>query len=83
MGREALAVVARAVIAEAVAVAALCLVHPIAPVQVAVGALHLLPLLKGRRGKAAVEHLHIKLGAAEAGATPTETGERGVGAGRK
>lgn len=82
-GQEALAVVAVAAIAEAVAAAAVYLVHPIALAQVVVAALHVLPLLKGRRGTVAVGHLHIKLGAAEAGVTLTETGEREVGAGRK
>lgn len=83
VGQEALAVVALAAIAEAVAVAALYLVHPIALAQVVVAALRVLPLLKGRRDTAAVGPLHIKLGAAEAGVTPTEIGERGAGAGRK
>lgn len=83
MGQEALVAVALAAIAGAAAVAAAYPVHPIALAQVVVAALRLLPLLKGRRGTVAVGRLHIKLGAAEAGVTPTETGERGVGAGRK
>lgn len=83
MGQEAPAAVALAAIAEAVAVAALYLVHPIALAQVAVAALRVRPLLKGRRDTVAVGRLHIKLGAVEAGVTPTEIGERGVGAGRR
>lgn len=81
-GQEALAAVALAAIAEAVAVAALYLVHPIALAQVVVAALRVLLLLKGRRDTVAVGRLRIKLGAVEAGVTPTEIGERGVRAGR-
>lgn len=83
MGQEALAVVAAAAIAGAAAVAAQSPVHRIALAQVVAAALHALPLPKGRRDTVAVGRHHIKLGAAEAGVTPTETGERGVGAGRK
>lgn len=83
MGQEALAVVAAAAIAGAAAVAAQYPVHPIALAQVVVAALHVLPLPKGRRDTVAAGHRHIKLGAVEAGVTPTETGERGAGAGRK
>lgn len=75
--------VALAAIAEAVAVAALYLVHRIALAQVVVAVLHVLPLLKGRRGTVAVERLRIKLGAVEAGVILTEIGERGVEAGKK
>lgn len=83
MGQEALAVGAAAAIAGAAAVAAQYPVHPIALAQAVVAALHVLPLPKGRRGTVAVGRHHIKLGAVGAGVTPTETGERGVGAGRK
>ena len=75
MGQEALAVVAPAATAEAAAAAALYLAHPTAVAQAAVTALRVLPLLKGRRDTVAVGRLHIKLGAAGAGVTPTETGE--------
>lgn len=75
--------VAVAAIAGAAAVAAPYPAHPTALAQGAAAALHVLPLLKGRRGTAAVEHRHTKSGTAEAGVTSTETGGRGVGAGRK
>lgn len=85
VGQKVQAVVAQVPTAEAAAVAAAVqlLVRPIAVALAAVAALHILPPLKGKRGVVVAGHLHIRLGAAEVGAIPTEPGERGAEVGAR
>lgn len=85
VGPKALAVAAQVPIAGAAVAAAAAQprVHLIAVARAAVAVLHILPPLKGKRGVVAVDHLLIKLGAAEVEAIHTETEERGVGVGAR